>query len=78
MKKLVVSAAIFVGIFLTITFITNCPVEGRDDNRDRRQREDDTELEIQTGFSRPIFGVAARRDGDELYRASRLEKRSTA
>src|SRR5215831_8612899 len=50
MKKLVVSAAAFIGLFLMVTFISNRPVQGRDDDRDHRQHEDDDELEVQTGF----------------------------
>jgi hypothetical protein len=65
MKKLVVSAAAFTGILLAVAFISNWPVQGRDDDRDR-QHEDDDELEVQTGFRIVPQGVKLNLDGKDI------------
>ena len=50
MKRILVSAAV-VGLFATVTIISNSPLKGDDNDRNRdREREDDGELEVQTGF----------------------------
>lgn len=53
MKRLVISAITFVGLFFVVMIISNLPVRGddRDRNRRERDREDEKELEIQTGFA---------------------------
>jgi hypothetical protein len=52
MKRIVMSVAGSIALFFIITLITNSPVRG-DSNRDRnrRDREDEGELEVQIGFS---------------------------
>jgi hypothetical protein len=52
MKRLLVSAVPLVGLFFTMTLISNWPTQGQDKNRDRigHGREDQEELEVQTGF----------------------------
>ena len=51
MKRLLVSAAV-VGLFATVTIISNSPLKGDDNDRNRgdREREDEGKLEVQTGF----------------------------
>ncbi|HET9374175.1 MAG TPA: hypothetical protein VFO40_04345 [Chthoniobacterales bacterium] len=51
MKRILVSAAV-VGLFATVTIISNSPLKGDDNDRNRgdREREDEGELEVQTGF----------------------------
>jgi hypothetical protein len=65
MKKLVVSAAAFVGLLLVVTFISNRPVQGRDDDRDHRH-EDDDELEVQTGFRIVPPNIKLNLDGKDI------------
>jgi hypothetical protein len=50
-KRLLVSAAV-VGLFATVTIISNSPLKGDDNDRNRgdREREDEGKLEVQTGF----------------------------
>ena len=51
MKRVLASAAV-VGLFATVTIISNSPLKGDDNDRNRgdREREDEGELEVQTGF----------------------------
>ena len=51
MKRILASAAV-VGLFATVTIISNSPLKGDDNDRNRgdREREDEGELEVQTGF----------------------------
>lgn len=51
MKRILASAAV-VGLFATVTIISNSPLKGDDNDRSRgdREREDEGELEVQTGF----------------------------
>jgi hypothetical protein len=50
-KRILASAAV-VGLFATVTIISNSPLKGDDNDRNRgdREREDEGELEVQTGF----------------------------
>jgi hypothetical protein len=50
-KRILASAAV-VGLFATVTIISNSPLKGDDNDRSRgdREREDEGELEVQTGF----------------------------
>jgi len=50
-KRVLASAAV-VGLFATVTIISNSPLKGDDNDRNRgdREREDEGELEVQTGF----------------------------
>jgi hypothetical protein len=51
MKRLVVSAIAFAGIFFAVTVISNLSVRGDDRDRNRRDRDDERQLEIQIGFA---------------------------
>ena len=53
MKRIVISAIAFVGLFFAATLISNLPVRGGDSDRERkdREREDEHELEVQQGLS---------------------------
>jgi hypothetical protein len=51
MKRLVVSAIAFAGIFFAVTVISNLSVRGDDRDRNRRDRDDEKQLEVQIGFA---------------------------
>jgi hypothetical protein len=51
MKRLVVSAIAFAGIFFAVTVISNLSVRGDDRDRNRRDRDDERQLEVQIGFA---------------------------
>ena len=53
MKRIVISAIAFAGLFFAATLISNLPVRGGDSDRERndREREDEHELEVQQGLS---------------------------
>jgi hypothetical protein len=50
-RRILASAAV-VGLYATVTMISNSPLKGDDNDRNRgdREREDEGELEVQTGF----------------------------
>jgi hypothetical protein len=52
-KRILIFTAAFVGLFLTVTLISNSNVKGNDNDRNRkdRNREDEGELEVQIGFA---------------------------
>ena len=50
MKTMLVSSAAVVALFAAATVIGNLPLKGDDNDRSRGEREDESELEIQTGF----------------------------
>lgn len=50
MKRILASAAV-VGLFATVTIISNSSLKGDDNDRKRREREDDRDREVQIGFS---------------------------
>jgi hypothetical protein len=49
MKRFVISAVAFVGLFLAVTLSSNLPVRGHDNDQDNEGR--DSESRIQTGFA---------------------------
>jgi hypothetical protein len=51
-KRIVISAAAVIGLFLAVTLASNLPVRGNEDDRDRRDRnrEGESEREVQIGF----------------------------
>jgi hypothetical protein len=49
MKRLVISAIAFVGLFFAVTLISNLPVRGHENDQDREDRN--FESEIQIGFA---------------------------
>ena len=51
MKRILVSTAAVAGLFAAVTIISNSPLKGDDRDRNRGEREDDRELEVQIGFS---------------------------
>jgi hypothetical protein len=52
-KRIVISAAVIIGLFFAVTLASNLPVRANDDDRNRRDRnrEDEGEREVQIGFS---------------------------
>jgi len=52
MKRIVISAIAFAGLFVAATLISNLPVRGGDRDRERndREREEEHELEVQQGL----------------------------
>jgi hypothetical protein len=55
MKRILISTASAVGVFVAATIFSNLPVQGHDndkgrDGRDERNGESEDELEVQTGF----------------------------
>jgi hypothetical protein len=57
-KRILMTAAAFVGLFSGVTVISNLSVRADDNDRDRgnRNREDEEQLEIQQGFKIARFG----------------------
>jgi hypothetical protein len=50
-KRILVSTAAVAGLFAAVTIISNSPVKGDDNDRNRREREDEGAREVQIGFS---------------------------
>jgi hypothetical protein len=50
-KRILVSTAAVAGLFAAVTIISNSSLKGDDRDRNRGEREDDRELEVQIGFS---------------------------
>jgi hypothetical protein len=49
-KRILASTAAVAGLFAAVTIVSNSPLKGDDNDRNRREREDDRELEVQIGF----------------------------
>ncbi len=51
MKRILVSTAAVAGLFAAVTIVSNSPLKGGDNDRNRGEREDEGALEVQIGFS---------------------------
>jgi hypothetical protein len=49
-KRILASTAAVAGLFAAVTIVSNSPLQGDDNDRNRGDREDEGELEVQTGF----------------------------
>ncbi len=50
MKRILASTAAVAGLFAAVTIVSNSPLKGDNNDRNRGEREDEGELEVQTGF----------------------------
>ena len=51
MKRILIFTSAAIGLFVTVTLISNPSVKGNDGNGQGGGREDDRNLEVQIGFS---------------------------